>query len=156
MGLKTKGFDDLDKTLNALGSVGRKVGQKAVREGMKPILEQMKKDAPNNPKGISPLGLTYKKTKGAKALKVTKVKTYAKTGTTIIRAGIDKSNWDETKHLYFHHYGYENKGLKGRFEGVQVNTHVGWVTKSFNHKKEEGMKRMTEVVQSEINNIIGK
>ncbi len=156
MAMTIRGFDELEKKIEALGNVGKKVGAKAVREGMKPILEQMKKDAPNNPKGVSSLGFTYKKTKGAKTLKVTKVKTYAKTGTTIIRAGIDKSNWDETKHLYFQHYGYENKGLKGRFKGVQVNTHVGWVTKSFNHKKEEGMKRMTEVVQSEINNIIGK
>lgn len=142
--------------MNALGDVGRKVGQKAVREGMKPILAQMKKDAPSNPKGVSSLGFTYEKTKGAKALKVTKVKTYAKTGTSIIRAGIDKSNWDETKHLYYQHYGYENKGLKGRFKGVKVHTHVGWVTKSFKRTEEEGRKRMTEVVQREINQIIGK
>lgn len=155
MGMTIKGFDDLDTKLDALGSVGIRVGAKAVRAGIKPILEQMKKDAPSNPSGVSGLGFTYKKTKGAKALKVTKVQTYSKTGTAIIRAGIDKTNWDETKHLYFQHYGYENKGLKGRFKGVKVHTHIGWVTKSFNKSKDIGEKAMIEVAQQEIKRIIG-
>lgn len=150
-----KGFDELDRKLDALGNVAKKVSQKAVREGMKPILAQLKKDAPHNSTGISPTGIPYEKTKGAKALKVTKVKTYAKTGTTIIRAGIDKSNWEDTKHLYFHHYGYENKGLKGRFSGKMVTNHVGWVYKSFNKSKAEGEIQMIAVMQSEINRILG-
>ncbi len=137
MGMTIKGFDALDKKLDALGNVGHKVGAKAVREGMKPIVEQMKKDAPKDTGD------------GAKALKTTSVRTYAKTGTAVARAGINKSNFEKTKHLLFQHHGYEHK-----VSGKKVTIHVGWMTKSFNKSKSQGEKIMTNVAQAEINRIL--
>lgn len=139
MGMTLKGFDELDKKLESLGNVGKKVGAKAVREGMKPIVEQMKKDAPKDTG------------KGAKALKTTTVKTY-RTGTAVARAGINKTNWEKAKHLVFQHYGYENKGLN--MNGKKVTVHVGWMSKSFEKSKSKGEKVMREIASQEINNIL--
>ena len=136
MSTTIKGFDELDNKLESLGNVGRKVGAKAVREGMKPIVEQMKKDAPKDTG------------KGAKALKTTTVKTY-KTGTAVARAGINASNWEKTKHLYFQNYGYIN-----HINGKRVKVHIGWMSKSFEKSKSQGEAIMRNVAQSEINKII--
>lgn len=137
MGMIIKGFDDLDKILDSLGDVSRKVGAKAVREGMKPIVEQMKKDAPKDTG------------EGAKDLKTTSVRAY-KTGTAVARAGINKSNFEKTKHLLFQHHGYELK-----ISGKKVTVHIGWMSNSFNKSKATGEKVIIDVVQSEINKIIG-
>lgn len=137
MGMTIKGFDALDTKLDALGNVGHKVGSKAVREGMKPIVEQMKKDAPKDTGD------------GAKALKTTSVRTYAKTGSAVARAGINRSNFEKTKHLLFQHHGFEHSK-----SGRKINKHVGWMTKSFNKSKSKGEKIMTDVAQAEINRIL--
>ncbi len=136
MAVTIKGFDELEKKIEALGNVGKKVGAKAVREGMKPVVEQMKKDAPKDTGD------------GAKALKTTTVKTY-KTGTAVARAGINKSNFEKAKHLYFQHYGYELKKT-----GKKVTVHVGWMNTSFEKSKAKGEKVMREVAQTEIDRIL--
>ena len=140
MASKISGFNALDNKLEALGNVGKTIGKKAVREGMKPILNQMRKDAPKDTG------------KGAKALKVTVVKSY-RTGTTVARAGIDKSNWEKAKHLYFQHYGYENRGLN--FDGEIVATNIGWMNKTFEKSKKEGADVMNTVIEMELSKIIG-
>lgn len=140
MGMTIKGFDELDKKLESLGNVGKKVGAKAVREGIKPIVEQMKKDAPKDTG------------KGAKSLKTTTVKTY-RTGTAVARAGINKTNWEKTKHLAYLNYGFENKGLN--FTGQRnALSHVGWMSKSFEKSKSKGEKVMREIASQEINKIL--
>ena len=142
MGVKISGFDELDNKLESLGSVSKRIGQTSLRRGMQHSLEQLKKDAPKDTE------------KSSKALKVTKTKTYPKTGTCVIRAGIDKSNFSKTKNLYFLHYGFENKGLN--FTGQRNATqHIGWVTKSFNKSLPKAEKEIVETVQAEIKKIIG-
>ena len=142
MACKISGFDELDNKLETLGSVSKRIGQTSLRKGMRHSLEQMKKDAPKDTGQSS------------KALKVTKTKTYPKTGTCVIRAGIDKSNWEKSKNLYFLHYGFENKGLN--FTGQRNATqHIGWVTKSFNKSLPKAENEIVKAVQAEINKIIG-
>ena len=136
MASKIKGFDDLDRKLESLGDVGKRIGKKAVREGMKPIVKQMRKDAPKDSGD------------GAKKLKVTTVKTY-KTGTAVARAGINASNWEQTKHLYFQNFTYEN-----HINGKIVEVHAGWMFDSFERSKEKGGKIMRDYAQQEINKII--
>ena len=155
MASKITGFDDLENKLDSLGNVSRKIGMTAVRKGMRHALEQMKKDAPDNPSGVSSLGIKYDKRKGAKALKTTTSKYYPKTGSCVIRAGIDKKNWEDTKHLYFHHYGYENLGLGGKVKHTDYQKHIGWVTKSFNKALPKAEEEVIKTVQSEISKIIG-
>ena len=57
MSMNVDGFDDLFATLSSLGSVGDKVGKKALRAGLKPVVKQMKIDAP---KGDGSLGIPTK------------------------------------------------------------------------------------------------
>lgn len=137
MSVKISGFEELERKLDSLGNVGQKIGTKAVREGMRPVVDQMKKDAPKD---------THQ---SSKALKTTSVKSYPKTGTAVARAGINESNWSRAKAAYFQHYGYIN-----HFNGKRVANNVGWMTKSFNKSKENGRKKMIEVAQSELNKII--
>lgn len=138
MSIKVKGFDELEKKLESLGNVGRQVSQKAVRSGMKPVLEQLKADAPKDT-GSS-----------AKALRVTKTKYYPKTGSAIIRAGIDSKNWDKTKGLYYAHYSFTN-----HINDKKVTKNVGWMNKSFEKSKSTGEKEIIKVVQEELDKILG-
>lgn len=138
MASKISGFDELDNKLETLGNVSKKIGQTALRKGMRHSLEQLKKDAPKDSGD------------GAKALKVTKTKTYPKTGTCVIRAGVDKTNWERAKHLVFQNYGYTN-----HINGKSVSVHAGWVTKSFNKSLPKAENEIVKAVQAEINKIIG-
>ena len=93
MSMNVDGFDDLFATLSSLGSVGDKVGKKALRAGLKPVVKQMKIDAP---KGDGSLGIPTKVNDGYKKLKVLNVKRF-KNGTFIGYAGINSKNFEETK-----------------------------------------------------------
>ena len=46
MSVEVEGIDELISSLEQLGDVGKKAGKKAVNEGLKIFLEEMKKDAP--------------------------------------------------------------------------------------------------------------
>lgn len=148
MSMRVDGFDDLFATLSTLGNVGDKIGKKAIRAGLKPVVDQMKTDAP---KGGGSLGIPTKTSDGYKKLKVLDVKRF-KTGTFIGYAGINAKNFEETKHLLFHHYGYGNKGLN--FSGQPINTHVGWMTKSYEKAKKDAQTELERVVIQELDDIL--
>ena len=136
MALKLSGFDDLFDDLNNLGNVGKKIGRKAVQEGSKIVLEQQKKDAPKNT------------SESAKNLKVTKVKTY-KSGNTWANIGIDGSNFNEVKGLYFNHYGFELWK-----NGERVEPHVGWMDESLKKVEDKASEKMMQIVSSELDEIL--
>lgn len=148
MSMNADGFDDLFATLNSLGNVGDKIGKKALRAGLKPVVAQMKTDAP---KGDGSLGIPTKTNDGYKKLKVLDVKRF-KNGTFIGYAGINSKNFEETKHLLFHHYGYGNKGLN--FNGQPINMHVGWMTKSYEKIKKDAQTELEKVILDELDSIL--
>lgn len=148
MSMNVDGFDDLFATLSSLGSVGDKVGKKALRAGLKSVVKQMKIDAP---KGDGSLGIPTKVNDGYKKLKVLNVKRF-KNGTFIGYAGINSKNFEETKHLLFHHYAYGNKGLN--FTGQPINMHVGWMTKSYEKSKKNAQNELERVVVEELDSIL--
>ena len=148
MSMNVDGFDDLFATLSSLGSVGDKVGKKALRAGLKPVVKQMKIDAP---KGDGSLGIPTKVNDGYKKLKVLNVKRF-KNGTFIGYAGINSKNFEETKNLLFHHYAYGNKGLN--FTGQPINMHVGWMTKSYEKSKKNAQNELERVVVEELDSIL--
>ena len=148
MSMNVDGFDDLFATLSSLGSVGDKVGKKALRAGLKLVVKQMKIDAP---KGDGSLGIPTKVNDGYKKLKVLNVKRF-KNGTFIGYAGINSKNFEETKHLLFHHYAYGNKGLN--FTGQPINMHVGWMTKSYEKSKKNAQNELERVVVEELDSIL--
>ena len=148
MSMNADGFDDLFATLNSLGKVGDKIGKKALRAGLKPVVAQMKTDAP---KGDGSLGIPTKTNDGYKKLHVLEVKRF-KSGTFIGHAGLNAKNFEETKHLLFHHYGYGNKGLN--FNGQPINMHVGWMTKSYEKIKKDAQAELEKVILDELDSIL--
>lgn len=136
MSLDVKGFDSLLKKLDSLGSVGDKVGKKAVRAGLKVVLDQEKKDAPKD-SGNS-----------ASKLRITNIKQY-KGGTVWGKVGIDGKNWEQCKALYYQHYGYINHRT-----GDKVTKHVGWMSESFEKCKSEAEQEMIRAANNEISSIL--
>ena len=137
MSMNADGFDDLFATLNSLGKVGDKIGKKALRAGLKPVVAQMKTDAP---KGDGSLGIPTKTNDGYKKLKVLDVKRF-KSGTFIGYAGINAKN-----------FGYGNKGLN--FNGQPINMHVGWMTKSYEKIKKDAQAELEKVILDELDSIL--
>lgn len=140
MGLELKGFDDLVEDLNRLGNVGNKISKKAIEEGAKIVLEQQKKDAPRDKNDTE---------HGADKLDITEIKKYSKSGTVVGRVGISSENWEETKHLYFQHYGYEHYK-----NGERVEVHLGWLNDSFKKCKDKVSKAIIDVASKEIDKIL--
>lgn len=139
MSIELSGFDELINNLNNLGTIGNKIGKKAIEEGAKIVLEQQKRDAPRSNDSDH----------GADKLDITEIKKYAKSGTVVGRIGISKDNWEFTKGLYFNHYGFEHYK-----SGEMVNVHVGWMNDSFKKCKEKAAKVMIDIASKEIDKIL--
>lgn len=140
MAIKLSGFDELVNDLNNLGSIGNKIGKQAIEEGAKIVLEQQKKDAPRD---------NDNNKHGADKLDITEIKKYSKSGTVVGKVGMSRENWEEAKHLYFHHYGFEHYK-----SGKMVNVHVGWMNDSFKKCKEKAAKVMIDIASKEIDKIL--
>ena len=130
-----KGFDELESKLDALGKVGDKVEKTATKEGAKVVLDHFKNNAPAD------------SGKSRKALKVTSTKKF-KSGTWS-RVGINASNWEKCKGLYFQHYGYTHWK-----SGKQVNTNVGWMTKEFSKVEDKARNVIIREAQKELDKIL--
>lgn len=139
MAVKFNGFDEFINDLNNLGAIGNKIGKQTVKEGAKIVLRQQKRDAPRDKGNVH----------GADKLDITEIKKYSKSSTCIARIGISNENWEEAKHLYFHHYGYELWK-----NGEMINVHVGWMTDSFKKCKEKAAKAMLDIASKEIDKIL--
>lgn len=139
MSMDLKGFDELVNDLNNLGSIGSKIGRKAVEEGAKVVLDQQKKDAPRSDDGDN----------GADKLDVVQIKKYSKSGTVVAKIGISSENWEDTKSLYFQHYGYEHYK-----SGNRVEVHLGWINDSFKNCKDKASEIMMDYASKEMDKIL--
>lgn len=134
MALSVEGFDELFNTLESLGNVGDKIAVKAVRRGTKPALKSLRRYAPK------------KSGEGADNLKVISVKVY-KSGSVWGKVGIDKSNWEKTKQLWYQNFGFD-------VGNTHVTKHVGWVERAFQECKKDAQKEIMDTVSKEIDNIL--
>lgn len=134
MSMELSGFDELIDKLDKLENVGDKVKRTAVKKGAEIVLKHFKNSAPADTRN------------SRRSLKVTSTKKF-KNGDTWSQVGIDRSNWNKTKGLYFQNYGYVHKR-----SGKKINKHVGWVSKEF--KKVEG--QASKVIEQEVKNELGK
>lgn len=139
MGIELQGFDELVSDLNNLGTIGNKIGRKAVEEGSKIVLEQQKKDAPRSGDDDH----------GADKLDITEIKKYTKSGTVVGRVGISSDNWEFTKGLYFNHYGFEHYK-----SGKMVDVHIGWMNDSFKKCKDKASEKIIDIASKEIDKIL--
>ena len=129
------GFNDLYKTLDALGNVGKKASKKILTEQAKKVLDQQKVDAPKNSEN------SYR------YLEAGKVK--SKGNTSFIKVGITKENWDKCKQLYFQHYGY-TLWLNGKY----YNPNFLWMDKSFKNIESKILDNIYKDLEKELNKIL--
>ncbi len=137
--LTIDGLDECLELCESLGQVGTKMEKESLRSAMKPGLQILKYEAPRN------------SGRGAEALKINKIKKY-KSGSLWGSMGIDSSNWEQTKSIYFQHYGYHNWGQNGRWKGMYIDKHAGWYDKAL--KKME--KPVLDTLELEITKRIDK
>ena len=126
-----EGFDDLEQLLKDLGALGTKVGKEALNDGAEIVLKNQKKDAPRD-------------TGSADNLKILDGKTHE------AKIGIDYTNWDECKSLYYQDLGYTLWK-----NGKHYEPNVNWMEKSFERCKSQAEKAIVDKLSSEIDKIIG-
>lgn len=140
MALEVKGLEYITTTLENLGKAGEKVAQDAVKTSLKQVLPKIKTQAPED------------SGQGKKKLKVTKVKKYRKSVWGGV--GIDRTNWEATKGLWFQHYGYANHGWEDRFKGMRISKHVGWFDRASQAVEQEVLDTLENTLLSEIDKIL--
>lgn len=107
MALKIKGFKDLNKKFSQLEKAPDNVKEQVTKQCADIALSQMKQDAPKDGG------------EGASALRITEHRNGE--GYSFYDIGIDSSNWGQTAHLYYQHYGFTH--WKGK---AFINPHQGW------------------------------
>lgn len=138
MSLKVDGLNNLINTLDELGTVGDRIGKKAVRAGLNIVLKQQKSDAPR-----------AKNTKNSwKCLKIKKLKKY-KGGTVWGSAGLGGDDWEKWKGLYYQHFGYIHN-----LSGEKITKHVGWMNESFEKAKQKAENEIIKVAIQEVDKIL--
>lgn len=140
MGLQVKGIDEISRTLESLGKAGDKIATDAVKSSLKQALPKIKEVAPED------------SGQGKKKLKVTKVKKYRKSVWGGV--GIDRTNWEATKGLWFQHYGYANHGWGDRFKGMRISKNVGWFDRASQSVEQEVLDTLENTLLSEIDKIL--
>lgn len=134
MSFELKGFDELEKKLEALGDIGRTISNRALKEGSQIVLSEQKKLAPKDSESDK---------HGVDQLTTSTIKKY-KNGNAYIRVGIVGGNWEVCRGIYFQN-----------FNGIHSSgEHVGWINKAFENSKDEATSRMKSILQSEISKLL--
>lgn len=140
MAVKIDGFNDIFSTMEQLGEVGKKAGKDAVKSGLNEVLDSLKKDAPVD------------KYKSRNKLSIQHIRAN-KNGSAWGACGIGSSNWEDTKQLWFQHYGYENHGLN--FTGQhRIENNAGWMDKTFKKVQKKAEDKMMNTLSSEIDKVL--
>ena len=72
-------------------------------------------------------------------------------GNYYIEVGLKNNyeSWESWKHLYFHHYGYNQK-LWGKDSNLYTNTHQFWFTNAIDNIDQKALKELKKKIQAEI------
>ncbi|MGL5620779.1 hypothetical protein [Cetobacterium sp.] len=140
MGIEVKGLEDLLKTTEALGTFGKNIESSSLRRAMKPGLSTIKSYAPKDSSNSS------------NALKINKIKKY-KSGSLWGSMGIDKSNWEVAKPIYFQHYGYHNWGQNGIWKGMYIDKHAGWFDRAIDSSESVILDSLEKEINSKLDKI---
>nr|DAK74117.1 MAG TPA: hypothetical protein [Caudoviricetes sp.] len=78
-----------------------------------------------------------------------------KNGNYYIEVGLKNSyeSWEEWKHLYFHHYGYNQK-IWGKDSNLYNKTHQFWFTNAIDNIDQKALKELKKKMQEEIRNAL--
>ena len=139
MSLEFEGIDELFKVIEHLGDIGSKINVSSFKSALQDGLRIVQGVAPKAKDGSS---------NGAKALKVGKVKRY-KSGSIWSGIGIDRDNWEATKHLYYQHHGYEFYK-----NGKRVDSHVGWMDEATKASEATVLRSLEKNILNELDKIL--
>lgn len=130
MGFDLSALSELQEKLELAGDVGKKIENNSIKEAAKIMLDSQLRFAPEN---------TGKAKKG---LKIGNIKRF-KSGSSYVQVGLDKSNWEQCKGLW-----YQN------FNGIHSSgKHVGWMKKAYENAKGECTEVMTKAIMEELEKI---
>ena len=62
----------------------------------------------------------------------------------------DKAPWEEWKELYFHNFGYADKGLGNRFKGMMITTHILWFDDAVNIAAKSSQEKLKKKVKEKV------
>ena len=141
MSIELNGFDDVLNTLENLGEFGKKIEVNSLRKAMKAGLPYIQNVAPSD------TGNSKSK------LDVGKIKKY-KSGSVWGNMGITSKNWEQTKGLYFQHYGYHNMGRGGRYHGKMVTKNKGWFDRAYDVATQPVLNSLEKEMTNELDKII--
>lgn len=135
MTITLKGINSLSNKLNRLSNVK---GKKAVEE----VADVVEKQLRNKAESFSD--------KGSKHIGKADAREY-NNGSYYVEIGLKNDNapWEEWKHLYFHHYGY-NQFLFGKPTGKHTNMHQFWFTDAIDNMEQRVLKDLRENLRKEI------
>ena len=144
MSMTIEGMDDLIRSVNSLGNLANKAGKKAIEAGGEIIVDALKAEAPRAKGGsIVPSPSMGNSANYLKAQKVT-----SKQGTF----GIGSNNWEQTKALWFQHYGFFDSGLN--FHGSPyVANNTGWKTRAEQKCASAALSKTVSVLKKEIDKL---
>lgn len=131
-----EGFDELIKTMDELGDIGKKVGRKGIKKALEATLPTVKEIAPKD------------SGEAVNNLSIGTIKTY-QGGSVWGGVGINAKNWDKTKSLYFQHYGFKHYK-----DGKLVEPHKGWMDKAVEASAPKAIGILENEIRQELDKIL--
>ena len=134
MTITIKGLNSLTKKLNKLDNIKAK---SSVNEVAKIVEKELRDEASNFSRRSHLIGEVD-------------TREYSN-GTYYVDVGLknDSQPWEEWKHLYFHHYGYNQK-LWGKYSSIYTKTYQFWFTQAVENMDNEVLKELKKKIQAEI------
>lgn len=135
MAIQLKGINTLTNKLNKLSNVKAK---NAIETVAKEVETGLKNEA------------SKFSNKGYKHIGKAETREYSN-GNYFVDVGLKNSSapWEEWKHLYFHHYGY-NQFMYGKPTGKFTNMHQFWFTNAIDNMEQEVLKEIKAKLRKEI------
>ena len=134
MAITMKNLNNLTNKLNKLDNLKAK---KAVEEVAKVVESNLKNEV-------------SKFSKRSDLIKKVDTREY-ENGNYYVDVGLksDSQNWEEWKHLYLHHYGYNQK-LWGKDSDIYTKKYQFWFTNAVDNMDNEVLKELKSKIQAEI------
>ena len=134
MAITIKNLNNLTNKMNKIDNLKAK---KAVEEVAKVVESNLKNGA-------------SKFSKRSDLIRKADVREY-ENGNYYVDVGLknDSQPWEDWKHLYFHHYGYNQK-LWGKDSDIYTKTHQFWFTNAVDNMDNEVLKELKKKIQAQI------
>ena len=63
----------------------------------------------------------------------------------------DNAPWNEWKELYFHNFGYSNRGYGNKFKGMMITSHILWFDNAVNIAAKSSQENLKKKLKEKVN-----